>query len=209
VQVCQHGEAMGAGDQHLDVGELADGSGSRVHRPLLMLVSGLPGVGKSVLVAELAPRVGAVILSRDGARLGLDSGRLTRLVESLVWRLARRRLAGTQRRAGRVLERSVGMQLESNRSVIVEAVAEDALRERLHAMAVAHGAAFVQVECVLSDRAEHHRRLGMRAEGERFWRGVVGGIRNGYQPPAECLRIDTTAAPDQAVERILALVRLD
>lgn len=93
--------------------------------------------------------------------------------------------------------------------MIVEAVAEDALRERLHAIAVAQGAAFVQVEGVLSDRAEHHRRLGLRAEGERFWRGVVRGIQNGYQPPAECLRIDTTAAPDDAVERILALVRPD
>lgn len=54
-----------------------------------MLVSGLPGVGKSVLAKELAPRLGAVSLARDDARLGLDSGRLRRLVESLVWRLAR------------------------------------------------------------------------------------------------------------------------
>lgn len=176
---------------------------------LLVLVSGLPGVGKSVLVEELAPRLGAVIVSRDGARLALDTGRTRRLVEALVWRSAGRRLATTQRRAGQVLEQTVAQHLESSRSVVVEAVAEDALRAQLREMAVTYQATFVQVECVLSDRAEHHRRLARRAEGERFWRGVVDRIQNGYQPPPKCLRIDTTAPADEAADRILAFVLPD
>ena len=174
-----------------------------------MLVSGLPGVGKSVLVEELAPRLGAAITSRDAARLALDTGRTRRLVEALVWRSAGRRLAGTQRRAGEVLSLTVEQHLESSRSVVVEAVAGDALRAQLRRLAVTYHATFVQIECVLSDRAEHHRRLAVRVEGERFWRGVVARIQDGYQPPPKCLRVDTTAAPDEAADRILTFLRSD
>ncbi len=200
---------MRTGDQELDAPEPGDVIEPRLSGTMLILVSGLPGVGKSVLVQELAPRLAAGICSRDAARLGSDSGSLRRAVEALVWRFAGRRLASTQQRAGRILESAVAEQLESNGSVIVEAVAEDALRQRLQELALQYGATFVQVECVLSDRSEHHRRLGLRAEGEQFWLGVVGRIQKSYQPPPDCVRIDTQAAPDELAERILAFVRSD
>lgn len=37
---------------------------------VVVLVSGLPEVGKSVLVDALAPRLGAAVASRDAARIG-------------------------------------------------------------------------------------------------------------------------------------------
>ena len=129
--LCHDGKAMRTGDQERDAPEPGDVTESRLSGPMLILVSGLPGVGKSVLVQELAPRLAAGICSRDAARLGSDAGGLRRSVEALVWRFAGRRLASTQQRAGRILESAVAEQLESNGSVIVEAVAEDALRQRL------------------------------------------------------------------------------
>lgn len=197
---------MCASDQSPVFGEPADRGEWRHTGRRLVLVSGLPGVGKSVLVEELAPRLGAVRLSRDAARLSLDSGRLRRLVEALAWRLAGRRLASTQRRAGRILELSVAEHLASNGCVIVEAVAEDSLRSRLRGLAVEHDATFVQVECVLSDRAAHDRRLARRLEGEQFWRSVIDGLQRSYEPPPDCLRIDTGVAPAKAAERVLRYV---
>ena len=55
--------------------------------PVLVLVSGLPGVGKSALVNQLAPRLRAAVVPRDAARLGLARSRLPRLTEALVWRV--------------------------------------------------------------------------------------------------------------------------
>lgn len=200
---------MSGSDQSPVFGESVELGETCATGRLLVLVSGLPGVGKSALVEELVPRLGAVCLSRDAARLSLDSGRLRRLVETLAWRLAGRRLASTQRRAGQSLELSVAQHLASDRCVIVEAVAETPLRARLRGLAVEHHATFVQVECVLSDRAEHDRRLARRSEGEQFWRNVVDGIQSSYEPPRDCLSIDTGVAPAEAATRVLRFVNLD
>ena len=163
-----------------------------------------PGVGKSALVNELAPRLRAAVVSRDAARLGLARSRRRRLTEALVWTVAHRRLAGTQREAGQIVEATVAQQLESARSVIVEAVAEDALRQRLRQLAARRGARMVEVECVLTNSTEHQRRVSLRKEGERFWRSVLDMLRTGYQPPETCLRIETQAAPNELAERVLS-----
>ena len=59
---------------------------------------------------------------------------------------------------------------------------------------------------MLPDRAEHDRRLGLRTEGERFWRTVVTAIQSGYEPPAECLPIETSAAPGELADQALGLI---
>jgi hypothetical protein len=92
--------------------------------------------------------------------------------------------------------------------VIVEAVAETPLRARARGLAVEQHATFVQVECVLSDCGEHHRRLARRSEGEQFC-NVVDGIQSSYQPPRDSLSIDTAVAPAEAATRALRFVDLD
>jgi predicted kinase len=170
----------------------------------LILVSGLPGVGKSALVAELAPRLGASVVSRDAARLSLRPRGPRRLAETLAWRLAHRRLTSTQRRAGRLLQATIVEELQAGRPVIVEVVAEAPLRQRLCELAAAHGARMLEVECVLSDRGEHRRRLGLRPEGERFWQALVADLEIGYEQPERCLRIDTQAPAEKLADRVIA-----
>jgi predicted kinase len=165
----------------------------------VVLVSGLPAVGKSTLVAELSPRLGAVALSRDQARLAARGA--ARLVDTVSFKLLHRRLRRVQRRAGRALIAELGRHLAAGRSVTVEAVAEAAFRRELQHVAEQHGAEFAHVECVCSDAREYRRRLAQRPA---FWLNVVRRVAPQYDPPGHCLKIDTVEPPRQAASRILA-----
>ena len=174
---------------------------------MLVLVSGLPGVGKSSLVDSLAPRIGAVVVSRDQARL--SASRVRRLMDSLVWKFFHRRLCSTQRRAGRIVAATAERHLDKGRSVIVEVVAEPSFRAHMRALATAQNATFAQIECECPDRSEHHRRLATRPG---FWRHALPRIEATYEPPREdCLRVQTTATPEQlatlVAARLLAAAR--
>ena len=157
-------------------------------------------MGKSSLVGSLAPRIGAVVVSRDQARL--SAGPMRRLVDSLAWRLFHRRLRSTQRRAGRIVAATVQRHLDKGRSVVVEVVAEPSFRARMRALAAAQDATFAQIECECPDRGEHHRRLATRPG---FWRHALPWIEATYDPPREdCLRIQTTATPDELATSVAA-----
>jgi predicted kinase len=176
------------------------------HKPgdrpsLVVLVSGLPGVGKTTLITDLAPRLSAVVISRDQARLTARS--LPRFMDRVAFRLFHRRLRRTQARAGRVLLAQLHHHLGRGDSVIVEAVAETELRQRLRAMCAKHDAQFVQVECVC-DPLEHRRRLDGRS---KFWLDVVERIAADYQPPAECLTIESSGRPADAGHAVAARLR--
>jgi predicted kinase len=167
---------------------------------MLVLVSGLPGVGKSSLVDSLAPRIGASVISRDQARL--SAGHPRRLIDSLAWKLFHRRLRTIQRRAGRIVAATVERHLDNGRSVLVEVVAEPSFRAQMRTLAAAHNATFAQIECECPDRGEHHRRLATRPG---FWRHALPRIEATYDPPREdCLRVQTTATPEQLATLVVA-----
>jgi predicted kinase len=167
---------------------------------MLVLVSGLPGVGKSSLIDSLAPRIGAVVVSRDQARL--SAGRMRRLMDSLVWKSLHRRLRSTQRRAGRIVAASVERHLGEGRSMIVEVVAEPSFRTHMRDLAAAQNATFVHFECECPDREEHHRRLASRPG---FWRHALPRIEAAYDPPrGGCLCIQTTATPEELAMLVAA-----
>ncbi len=106
--------------------------------------------------------------------------------------------------AAQALETTVAEHLQHRRSVILEAVAEDRLRRRLRALTAQHGGRPLEIECVLSDPDEHHRRLAARTEGERFWRRVLATLETSYRPPDDCLRIETHAPADELAQRVMA-----
>jgi len=73
-----------------------------VSRPLLVVVSGLPGTGKSALAAALGERIGAITLSRDLARQ--QTGTRLTAVDRLFTRLSGRHRPGIQQQAERRLQ---------------------------------------------------------------------------------------------------------
>ena len=168
-----------------------------------MLISGLPGVGKSTLARALAPHLNAVVFSRDDARQASRPGGLRRLAEILAWKVTRRRLRSTQRRAGAVLAAAVEQKLVTRSAVIVEAVADRELRQRMRELTEQHAARLVQLECSC-DRAEHDRRL---AERPRFWPGLVERLQASYEVPDECLRLDTDGRPEALAIQVVGCIR--
>jgi predicted kinase len=172
---------------------------------MLVLISGLPGVGKSTLAERLAPRLEAVVLSRDWARaeVVVVGGPGVRLAEYLASRLFRRHLRQTQERASRVLEAVVERDISYGIPVIVEVVADLEIRRRLESLTVRHRIPFFQIECVCPDRSQHLRRLDARA---RSWRRTLARAETSYHSPnpADCLVVQTTDPIDEVVASVCA-----
>jgi len=171
---------------------------------MLVLISGLPGVGKSTLAERLAPRLEAVVLSRDWARAEVVvGGPGVRLAEYVASRLFRRHLRQTQERASRVLEAVVERDISYGIPVIVEVVADLEIRRRLESLTVRHRIPFFQIECVCPDRSQHLRRLDERTRSGR--RTLARAETSYHSPnPAVCLVVQTTDPIDEVVASVCA-----
>ena len=172
------------------------------NQELLVLISGLPAVGKSTLIAELGPRLGATELSRDQVRRSASP--LRRLVDEIGFWLLRRRLASVQRWATARLLDEVGVELRAGSSVIVEALAEPELRYELSQIARSANARFLVVECLCNDRTEYERRLAKRPTR---WRELVRRLAESHEPDGDALRVDTSGSPASSADSILAAIR--
>lgn len=127
------------------------------------------------------------------------SGR-TRFLDRVSFRLLHRRLQVIQRRATSDLLKEVERNLVLGRSVVVEALAEPALREELQRLATQKDARYVHIECVCKDGREYARRLAGRPP---LWEAVVAHLARDHRTPAETLILDTADGRD-CVGRILA-----
>ena len=164
---------------------------------MLIVISGLPGTGKSSVAAALATRLGAVHLSVDHVEDALLGAGLPRSRETGVAAYEAVRAAAEQN-------------LALGRTVVVDAVndSEDA-RATWRAAATHTGtrAAFVLLR--LDDQAEHRRRLEARTRDlvnvpEPTWQDVQERAA-AYQPWDEtCLPVSATGTVDQVVHAVLA-----
>ncbi|UOW01154.1 AAA family ATPase [Agrococcus sp. SCSIO52902] len=116
----------------------------------LIVLAGLPGVGKSAVAASTAAALGCTVVSVDP-------------LEAAMWRAGVPRDAATGLAAYVVAEAVAEAQLRLGGAVVVDAVNDHpAAREQWRALAARTGALLLFAEVLLEDRAEHRRRLEQR-----------------------------------------------
>ena len=164
---------------------------------MLIIMSGLPGVGKTTIARELARAIGAVHVRIDSIEQALrDAG-----------------FAGEMNDAGYRIGYAIAEDnLRLGRTVIADSVNPIALtRNAWRDVAARAGKPFIDVECICSDQSEHRRRVESRpTDIANFnlptWEEVV--IRDYHAWDDDRIVIDTAREPlNAAVTRLISLLR--
>ncbi|SEM07526.1 AAA domain-containing protein [Blastococcus sp. DSM 46786] len=164
---------------------------------MLVVVSGLPGTGKSAVAAALAARSGAVHVSIDPIEDALLGAGLPRSWETGVAAYGAARAVAEQN-------------LVLGRPVVVDAVNDtEPARDTWRAASAAAGADLAFVLLTLDDKAEHRRRLHGRQRTlahvpEPSWDEVTARAA-AYAPWVDgtCLRVDAGRPVDEVVIEVV------
>lgn len=167
--------------------------------PVLIVMAGLPGAGKSTVAGAIAQALGCALLSVDP-------------IEAEMWRAGIEQDQPTGLAAYVVAEDLAREQLRAGNDAIIDAVndVEDA-RAQWTSVAAALGRPVVFVEVFCSDPDVHRGRLESRRRGilgfpEPTWESVVAR-REGFERwPDVRLRLDSTRPLDEIVRESLAHV---
>jgi len=164
--------------------------------PRLIVLAGLPGVGKSTVAREIARALGASWLRVDTIEAAMLKAGLPR---SFKTGLAAYVVAGDLAEA----------RLELGGDVVIDAVnAVEPARQMWRDLADARGARLTFVEVVCADPAEHRRRLAARELATPplptpTWEEVEA-VALDYLPWTEpVLRLDATRPPAENLMRVL------
>jgi predicted kinase len=161
---------------------------------MLVILSGLPGVGKSTVARELARQIGA-------AHIRIDS------IEQAI--MESENFCGQMNEAGYRVGYAVAVDnLRIGRTVVADSVNPlDITRDAWIEVARHGGTDAVEVELVCSDSTEHRRRIETRPADEPWlkpltWQDIVS---RDYQPwNRKHLIVDTAR---HSVEQVVAIIR--
>jgi predicted kinase len=124
-----------------------------MNTPQLVVMSGLPGSGKSAIAEQLAQRLQLPILSVDP-------------IESAMLKTGIERSFETGLAAYLVAEALADEQLKLGNSVVIDAVnAEEEGKNVWRGLAKKHGLALTVLLVIVSDRALHQQRIESRVRG--------------------------------------------
>lgn len=167
--------------------------------PTVVVLTGLPGTGKSTLADQVATVLGAPSFAGDwllgalaphGVLDGLDRDTYLRLYRDLLGTLITR-------------------QLLLGQSAVVDCLVDDTALSRWRRLAAGHDARLAVVECRCGDADAHRRRIEGRRRGIPGWHEVdwahVERMRAEFPPlTVEHLDLDTAdVGPDAALRRVL------
>jgi predicted kinase len=162
---------------------------------VLIVMSGLPGTGKSAVAAAVAAELRGVQLSIDSVEDALLAAGLPRSWETGV-------------AAYEAVRAAAEPNLALGHTVVVDAVNDsEPARETWRAAAARQGVGLVFVLLTLDDQAEHRRRLtgrvrDLRHVPEPSW-DEVRQRAAAYAPWDDCVRVSAADPVDQVVRAVL------
>lgn len=171
-------------------------------RPLLVMLMGIPGAGKTTLASPLAERLGAVVLSRDTLRPAVlprsDYSDDEKSFEVEIVRLA------------------VGFNLTRGRSVVVDGISferardvESFRRTADESEADCRGLLLDVTVEEASRRVEAQRERGGHLAADRD-AALVQRVAREFEPvPDWVIRIDTTSTAAEILESVLEILEGD
>ena len=168
----------------------------------LLLVTGLPGSGKTRVAEALADDLHAAVVGHDWVMAALRA-------QPEVWE--------AMQTLDRVAFRTVGWsiiwnvtvaQLRAGRSVILDGVARQPEVDKSRDVAKACDASFFVVLCTINDSDLHRQRIAERVRGIPGWPELtweeVQRSRDGWQPPVGA---DLVLSADESFDANLEVLR--
>lgn len=190
-------------DTHTDKPDVASNAvTARKPTPVLIVLSGLPGVGKTTVARQVSAEIGAVHVRLDTIEAAMTASGL--IDRAGGW--------DAVPDAGYRIAYAIASDfLSARHDVVADSVNPLGITRQAWAeTALVAGAALIEVEVICSDRNLHRRRVEVRAsdiEGLTVpsWQQVEARI---YEPwDCDVLRVDTAAGVGPATEAIVAAFR--
>lgn len=170
-----------------------------MNKPQLIVMSGLPGSGKSTIAERLAERLKLPVFSVDP-------------IESAIIKAGIQRSFETSVAAYQVAETLASEQLKIGNSVIIDAVnAEEDGKDVWRGLARRHGLELIVLLVIVSDRALHKQRIESRVRGlhgfsEVTWERVEARekVFTAWKEPT--LQLDSARALETVVEKAIRYI---